>query len=286
MTEKMTLITGATGKTGRRVADRLRASQRVVRAGSRSGQPAFDWEDRTTWPKALDGVDAVYLTYYPDLAAPGAVDAVTAFVAMAVAVRVRRLVLLSGRGEPEAQRCEEVVAASGLEWTVVRASWFNQNFSENYFLDQVLAGHVALPAGPVSVPFVDADDIADVAAAALLEDRHVGQLYELTGPRPWTFEQAIGEIARVTGRDIRYEQVGFDAYAAMLEEAQVPADVAALILYLFREVLVERNGSPADGVERALGRPSRRFEDYVRDVAATGVWTPPPITPPQGGPSR
>jgi uncharacterized protein YbjT (DUF2867 family) len=195
---------------------------------------------------------------------------------------VRRLVLLSGRGEPEAERCEQVVAASGLEWTVVRASWFNQNFSENYFLDPIVAGHVALPAGPVSVPFVDADDIADVAAAALIEDRHVGQLYEVTGPRPWTFEQAIGEIARATGRDIRYEQVGEDAYAAMLEEAQVPADLAALILYLFRDVLVERNGSLADGVERALGRPPRRFEDYVRDVAATGVWTP-KVAPPAGG---
>jgi uncharacterized protein YbjT (DUF2867 family) len=278
----MTLITGGTGKTGRRVADRLRARQRAVRAGSRSSQPAFDWEDRRTWPKALDGVDAVYLTYYPDLAAPGAVDAIAAFVEMAVSARVRRLVLLSGRGEPEAERCEQVVAASGLEWTVVRASWFNQNFSENYFLDPIVAGHVALPAGPVFVPFVDADDIADVAAAALIEDRHIGHLYEVTGPRPWTFEQAIGEIARATGRDIRYEQVGEDAYAAMLEEAQVPADLAALILYLFRDVLVERNGSLADGVERALGRPPRRFEDYVRDVAATGVWTP-KVAPPAGG---
>jgi uncharacterized protein YbjT (DUF2867 family) len=276
MDNKTTLITGATGKTGRRVVERLQAARRPVRIGSRSGDPAFDWNDRTTWPAALEGVGAAYLSYFPDLAAPGATDAISAFTKIAVERGVKRLVLLSGRGEPEAQRCEAIVSSSGLEWTLVRASWFNQNFSENYLLDPILAGEVALPAGNVPEPFVDVEDIADVAAAALTEDRHVGQLYEVTGPRLLTFEQAIGEIARVTGRQIQYVPVSVDDYAAALEAAQLPPDLANLITYLFREVLDGRNASLADGVEKALGRPARSFEGYVRRTAETGVWNPAP----------
>lgn len=274
MSFKTTLVTGGTGKTGRRVAERLQAAGRPVRVGSRSNDPAFDWNDRSTWPAALDGVDAAYLSYYPDLAAPGAAEVIGAFTQLAVERGVKRLVLLSGRGELEAQRCEQVVSSSGLEWTVVRASWFNQNFSENYFLDPILAGEVALPAGQVPEPFIDVEDIADVAAAALTEDRHVGQLYEVTGPKLLTFEQALGEIGRATGREIRYVPISVDDYAAALEAAQLPPDLAGLITYLFREVLDGRNASLADGVQRALARPARSFEDYVRRTAETGIWNP------------
>jgi uncharacterized protein YbjT (DUF2867 family) len=272
MSSKTMLITGATGKTGRRVVERLQGAGLSVRPGSRSADPAFDWSDQATWPAALDSVDAAYLSYFPDLAAPGAAEVIAAFTAAAVERGVKRLVLLSGRGEPEALRCEQIVRDSGLQWTLVRASWFNQNFSENYFLEPILAGEVALPAGNVPEPFVDVEDIADVAAAALTDDRHVGQLYEVTGPGLWTFEQALGEIARVTGREIRYVPVSVDDYAAALEAAQLPPDLVELVTYLFREVLHGRNASLADGVPRALGRPARSFEDYVRRTAETGVW--------------
>ncbi|MDQ3695438.1 MAG: NAD(P)H-binding protein [Chloroflexota bacterium] len=267
-----TLVLGGTGKTGRRVAERLRARGLPVRVGSRSSQPPFDWEDQTTWAPALQDVEAVYLTYYPDLAVPGAVDAVRSFTALAVANGVRRLVLLSGRGEDEAERAEQVVQHAGLDWTIVRSSWFAQNFSENYLLDAVLGGEVALPAGDVGEPFVDADDIADVAVAALTEDGHTGQLYEVTGPRLLTMADAVAEIAAATGREIRFIPVSPEAYVAAMTEQGVPADFVWLVNYLFTTVLDGRNASLTDGVRRALGRAPRDFADYARDTAATGVW--------------
>jgi uncharacterized protein YbjT (DUF2867 family) len=177
------------------VVERLRTRNLPVRVGSRSGEPPFDWENPATWPGALQNVHAVYISYYPDVAAAGAVDAIRSLTELAVKSGVRRLILLSGRGEPEAERCEQLVRDSGVEWTILRASWFCQNFSENFLLEPLLAGEVALPVGHVGEPFVDADDIADVAVAALTEDGHAGRLYELTGPRLWTFAEATAEIA-------------------------------------------------------------------------------------------
>jgi uncharacterized protein YbjT (DUF2867 family) len=274
MTAQATLILGGTGKTGRRIVEQLTARKVPVRIGSRSATPSFDWENRSTWPAALANVDTVYISYYPDLAAPGATDAIRAFTELAVRSGVRRLVLLSGRGEPEAQRCEEIVMGSGAQWTVLRCSWFNQNFSENYLLEPILAGEVALPASNVVEPFVDADDIADAAVAALTDDKHAGQLYELTGPKLLTFAEAIGEIARASGRQIRYVQIPMDDYVAALEQAQLPADLIALIKYLFTEVLDGRNAYITDGVQRALGRAPTEFGEYARRAAAGGAWAP------------
>ena len=194
--KQTTLVLGGTGKTGRRVAQRLVARGVPTRVGSRSGEPPFDWEDEATWAPALQDVESVYISYYPDVAIPGAVEAVRSFAELAVGEGVRRLVLLSGRGEEEAQRAERVVQEMGVEWTVVRCSWFNQNFSENYLLEPILSGKVVLPAGDVPEPFVDADDIADVAVAALTEEGHAGEIYELTGPKLLTFAEAIAEISR------------------------------------------------------------------------------------------
>lgn len=266
------LVLGANGKTGRRVAERLKLRGVPVRLGSRSGTPPFDWDDAATWHAALRGVSAAYITYYPDLAMPGAAAAIQAFSTLAVSSGVDRLVLLSGRGEPDAQRCEEIVRASGAGYTLLRASWFAQNFSENFLLQPLLSGEIALPVGEVGEPFVDADDIADLAVAALTDDRHVGQLYELTGPALWTFSRAIAEIAKATRRSIRFVQVPINEYVAALEAAQLPPEWVSLIRYLFTEVLDGRNASVADGVSRALGRPARSFEDYVRTTVATGVW--------------
>ena len=272
MTAQTILVLGSTGKTGRRVAERLAFRHLPVRHGSRSATPPFDWDDRATWAPALDRVRAVYVSYYPDLAAEGAADAIQSFTDLAVKSSVRRLVLLSGRGEAEAQRCEEIVRQCGIEWTLLRCSWFAQNFSEAHFLEPILAGDVALPVAEIGEPFVDADDIADAAVAALTQDGHAGQLYELTGPRLWTFAQAIDEIARATGRPIRFTRIPAEQYVAALEEAQLPPPLVDLIRYLFTEVLDGRNASAADGVARALGRPARDFTDYVRETAATGIW--------------
>jgi uncharacterized protein YbjT (DUF2867 family) len=271
-TAKKTLILGGTGKTGRRVAQRLKRCGWPIRIGSRSGEPKFDWLNKTTWKPVLRAVDAVYVTYQPDLAVPGAVDTIRSFAATAVESGVRRLVLLSGRGEKEAQQCEQVVMASGAEWTIIRASWFSQNFSESYLLEPVLAGHVALPAGNIGEPFVDAEDIADVAVAALTDAGHANQLYELTGPRLLTFEEAVGEIAKAAGRPIRYEQLSMEEYARALTEYGIPNEYVALLTYLFTEVLDGRNANLTDGVQRALSRKPTDFAAYARNTAATGVW--------------
>jgi uncharacterized protein YbjT (DUF2867 family) len=270
--EQLTLVLGATGKTGRRVAERLTARGVPLRLGSRSGEPSFDWDDQTTWEHALRDVTSVYLVYYPDLAVPGAVTAIRAFVNLAVQSGVQHLVLLSGRGEDEAQRCEQVVQKSGVKWTILRASWFCQNFSENFMRDLVLGGEVALPAGKVAEPFVDVEDIADVAVAALTEEGHAGQLYELTGPRLLTFAEAVGEIARATSQEIRYAPISPEEFAAALADQKAPPDVRDFLIYLFTTVLDGRNAHLTDGVERALGRKPRDFAEYVRDAAASGAW--------------
>ncbi len=271
--EKTTLIVGGTGKTGRRVAERLTARGLPVRVGSRSGEPPFDWNDRATWAPALRGMHAAYVTYYPDLAVPGAADTIGAFADLAVDRGVRRLVLLSGRGEAEAQRAEQRVQESGADWTILRSSWFSQNFSESYFLESVLSGKIALPVGNVAEPFTDADDIADAALEALTEVGHTGQLYELTGPRLLTFAQAAEEIAAATGRNISYVPVPIEEFTGGLAAAGVPDDIVDLLTYLFTEVLDGRNAHVTDGVHRALGRQPRDFADYARAAARTGVWT-------------
>lgn len=272
--ESTTLVLGGTGKTGRRVAERLTARGLPVRIGSRSGEPPFDWEDRATWASALRNVGAVYLTYYPDLAIPGAVEAVGAFVELAVEHGIQRLVLLSGRGEEEAQRAERVVRESGLDWTILRSSWFSQNFSENYLLETVLSGEVILPVGNVGEPFVDAEDIADVAVAALTEGGHTGELYEVTGPRLLTFADAAAEIESAAGRPIRYVEVSPEDYASALADEGVPPDFVWLVNYLFTTVMDGRNAYLTDGVQRALGREPRDFTAYAREAAASGVWDP------------
>ncbi|NGO49598.1 NmrA family transcriptional regulator [Allomesorhizobium camelthorni] len=270
--EMPTLILGGTGKTGRRLEERLTVLGKPVRIGSRSGRPPFDWNDEATWEQALDGVGAAYISYYPDLAVPGAADAVGAFARLAVRNGVKRLVLLSGRGEEEAQRAEQAVQDSGADWTILRCSWFCQNFSESFLLDALNAGVVALPVSEVKEPFIDADDIADAAVASLTKDGHIGQLYEMTGPRLLTFAEAIGEIGKASGRDIRYVQINPREFDAMLVEQQLPAEFVGLLNELFTQVLDGRNSYLTDGVERALGRKPTDFSDYVRDAAATGVW--------------
>ena len=270
--DPVTLVLGGTGKTGRRVAERLGNRGIKTRIASRSAEIPFDWNDRSTWKATLDGVDAAYITYAPDLAIPGATDAVRDFVAMAVEQGVRRLVLLSGRGEEEAQACERIVQDAGVEWTVVRASWFNQNFSEGEFLGMVLDGAITLPAEDVPEPFVDANDIADVAVAALTEDGHNGEIYEVTGPRMLTFADVAEEIARAAGRKVQFIRIPKKDFAGAIADSGAPQEIAWLLNYLFDTVLDGRNAYVCDGVKRALGREPTDFSEFVDRIAASGAW--------------
>ena len=268
----LTLILGVTGKTGRRVAAGLKAKGVPIRLGSRSASPSFDWKNEASWDACLKDVAAVYLNYAPDLAVPGATDAIQAFVNRAKHHGVKRLVLLSGRGEAEAQACEEIVQKSEIEWTIVRASWFNQNFSEGAFIDMVLSGQITLPAGATSEPFVDIDDIAEVAVTAFTEPGHTGEVYEVTGPRLMTFADIAADLSTVTGREISYVEIPHDAFIEGVKASGAPEDVTWILDYLFATVLDGRNAQVTDGIERALGRPPKDFADYARDVATTGVW--------------
>jgi uncharacterized protein YbjT (DUF2867 family) len=270
---KPTLVLNGTGKIGRRVAERLAARDVPVRIGSRSGEPPFDWDDRSTWAPVLEGVGSAYVAHHWD-ALPGAAETLGSFADLAVERGVPRLVLLSGRGEEEAERAVRAVRDSGAELTVLGSTWFAQNFSEDYWRDMVQAGELALPAGDTPEPFVDADDIADVAVAALTDDRHAGELYELTGPRLLTFAEAVGEISRAVGREIRYVPVSIEEFAAASAAQGVPDEVVEMLTLIFGEVLDGRNAHLADGVQRALGREPRDFGDYARHAAATGIWNP------------
>jgi uncharacterized protein YbjT (DUF2867 family) len=271
-TSALTLVIGGNGKTGRRVADRLLVAGHGVRRASRSTTPAFDWYRPETWDAALDGVHAAYVTFQPDLAVRGSVDIIGAFGAAARAHGLARLVLLSGRGEPEAQACERVLLDCGVETTVVRGSFFAQNFSEHLLLGPVLDGVIALPAGNVVEPIVDADDIAEVVVVALTEPGHGGRVHELTGPRLLSFHEVAAELRAATGREVVYQPVTPAEYATAAVAAGVPAAEAEMLAGLFGHIFDGHNASLATGVSEVLGRPARDFADFARSAAAAGVW--------------
>ncbi len=272
MKDRPILVIGSTGKTGRRVAERLEAQGRTVRRGARRSAIPFDWDRPDTWAEALDGVGAAYVSFFPDLAFPGASEKIEALVDMARAKDIGRLVLLSGRGESHAQACEETVRTSGLDHTLVRASWFAQNFSEGYLRDPVLQGVVAMPAGDVREPIVDIEDLADVAVAALTDDRHSGALYEITGPELLGFADMTDALSAATGRAVRYQSISLDAFHAAMS-AMAGTFIADVFTGVCRETLDRHNAWLGDGVQRALGREPRSFAEFCRRAAAAGAWT-------------
>jgi uncharacterized protein YbjT (DUF2867 family) len=272
MQDNPILVIGATGKTGSRVATKLRSLGRAVRCGSRNSTIPFDWEMPETWKPALSGVKSAYVTYFPDLAFPGAVAKLEAVCQTAKDAGVEHLVLLSGRGEHHAKLGEDVVRKSGVDFTIVRAAWFAQNFSEGYLKDPVLAGVLPMPGGMIKEPIIDIDDIADVVAAALTDDDHKGKLYEVTGPRLMTFADMAAELSTAIGREIRHIPISFEAFHT--EIAQVGGDfVADVFTAIARETLDGRNEWLGDGVQRALGRPPRDFMEFARSAAQEGKWS-------------
>lgn len=271
MTIQPILVLGATGKTGSRIAQRLENKGLPVRRGSRGAAIPFDWNTPDTWDAVLAGVSSVYISYYPDIAVPGGVEAVSAFTEQARAAGVVKIVLLTGRGEYHAQRAEEVVRNSGLPFTIVRAAWFAQNFSEGALHDPVMAGVLPMPGGDVQEPIVDVDDIADVAVAALADAGHDGETYEVTGPRLLTFAQMADVLSAATGRQITHVPISFeDFHAALLAgQGEMIADVLTAIA---RETLDGRNATLADGVQRALGRAPRDFATFADAAVRSGNW--------------
>lgn len=266
------LVIGGTGKTGRKVVERLVKRGINVRIGSRSVNPAFDWENPENWTPVLKGIDKVYITFQPDLAVPGAQEAIKQLTQQAKASGVQKLVLLSGRGEHEAEMCEQIVMNSDMDWSVVRADWFSQNFSESFFLDPILAGQVAVPRAETKIAFTDTDDIADVVVEALLDHQYSGKLLELTGPSLWTFKEVVHEIASATNREIQFHSISLADYTNILRSHKVPDAYIWLINYLFTNVLDGRNSTTTDTIQQVLGRPAKDFSTYVKETANAGIW--------------
>ena len=267
------LVIGGTGKTGHRVVKGLSQLGHNVTIGSRRGTPAFDWDDYTTFAPALKGMQRAYIVYYPDLAVPGAKEAITALAEAALKEGLEKVVLLSGKGEAEAEACEQIIANSGLNYTLVRASWFNQNFSEGSFLDFVLAGQIALPMPDAEIPFVDADDIAQVVTKVLVDDSYNGQTVTVTGPRKMTFREVVTAMSEGIGRELQYIPISIEEFKAGMKAAGSPDAYVWLFGYLFQEVLGNpENQKVSNDVQKVLGRPATDFKTYVEKTVATGIW--------------
>lgn len=266
------LIVGPNGKTGSRVQARLEQAGIRTRGVSRSTTPSFDWTAPQYWRAALEGVRAAYLTYHPDLSVPEAEGHIRTFCDLAANVGLDHVVLLSGRNEAGAQRAEQVLRESGLEWNVVQASWFAQNFSEDFMVDSVLAGELLIPAGTAGEPFVDIDDIADVVVATIMEPGLRNRLYEVTGPEVLSFADCLATISAAAGYTVKLTELPLDDYIEALQEQGVREYLIVLLRDLFADLFDGRSAYTAQGVLEALGRPATSFSDYARKAAASGAW--------------
>lgn len=266
------LVIGSTGKTGSRVFSRLQNKNADIRPASRNSEIPFDWYDETTWVKALAGISKAYITFQPDLAIPDSLSIITNFTQAAKAAGVQKLVLLSGRGEAEAIACEDVIRNSGIAFTIVRASFFMQNFSEGFWADSIAAKDFLILFVNAKEPFVDADDIADVVVAALLDNKHDGKTYELTGPELLSFQEVINKLSAALNTEIQLSQVPMGEYREILKSYQIPDDVIWLISYLFSEVLDGRNESVKNDIELVLNRKATSFDSYIEKATQAGFW--------------
>lgn len=266
------LIIGRNSKTGSRVNQRLKEIGLPTRAVSRTTTPVFDWENKATWLSAMAGTSKAYVSFQPDLAIPTAEQTIKDFIQLAIELGLKHIVLLSGRGEDGAQRAEQVLKESGITWNVIRSSWFAQNFSEAFMTEGILTGELFLPADGVKEPFIDIDDIADVAVAALTQKDLHNHLFEVTGPRSITFQQCVDEISSAIGYPVKYTTIPVNAFIGPLKEQGHPEGIQWLMRELFTVVLDGRNSQVMDGIEQALGRPATDFSHYIRKVLATRIW--------------
>lgn len=258
------LVLGKQGKTGRRVAQLLSERGASVIALSRSTTPVFDWQDETSnWKKLFTGFDAIYVTYQPDLAIPQAIEDITRFTIAARQAGVQHVVLLSGRGEPAAQQAETIIAGSGLHCHVIRASWFNQNFSEGFIAGMINQGVIYLPRGDMPEPFIDADDIAQSVVACLTEPNIPEGVYEVTGPELLSFKDCISMIARQMGKPLEFVDVSVEAFIHGLANQGFDSNMQWLMKMLFNEVLDGRNSHTTDTLSSLIRRPPTSFEHYV-----------------------
>ena len=272
-TASLTLVLGATGKTGSRVANRLLSRGLPVRTAARSGADAhFDWDDPGTYAPALHGVGRVYLLG-PVMRTHFA-DQVSAFLDQAEAAGARHVTYLSAYGtgsappETAMRRVElDLLGRQGLTHAILRPAWFMQNFSETFL--QPIDGAIVVPAGGGAEAFVDAGDIAAVASATLADPQaHAGAQYALTGPGALTFAEAAKIISAVSGQVIDYTDIDRDEWVAAAVAGGVPAEYGAVLRKLTETVASGRGSRPSNDIEKVTGAPPASFADFARRTAA------------------
>jgi len=276
---KTILVLGGTGKTGRRIIQRLETRGVPYRLASRSSEQRFDWYDDSTWSATIAGADTAYLA--PPVGPTGLAQA-GRFIKQAAAEGLRRVVLLSGRGVGSPGRefavyesgleLEHAVKDSGADWTIVRPAWFAQGFSEDFFREYVLAGEIRVSAGDGAEAWIDTNDVGDVMTAALLDERHTGQTYTLSGPRTLTMTEVAAELTAATGHPVGYIELSPDEHVAELVGFGLTLEDAESVRDLFAVIRNHRSEYVSDGVQQVLGRSPRDFTDWARETAKTGVW--------------
>jgi len=272
MDTNLTIITAPHSKTGKRVVNLFNKAGLAYRGASRTSEVPFDWTQPETWIDTLHSANAIYIVLPPDLAFSGLPEILKRFLKFCSAKRLKKIVLLSGRGEEEALKCEQLTLSCGIPATVVRASWFSQNFSEGMFQEEIQKGEIVVPVKEVKEPFVDAEDIAEVVFRALTETGHANKVYELTGPELLSFEDVAHRFSQQLGKPVKASYVPIDEYLAMLHQANIPIEEIEVIKFLYMELLDGRNERLAFGVEEALGRKSASITQFIDRHKTTDLW--------------
>jgi uncharacterized protein YbjT (DUF2867 family) len=275
------LVTGATGTVGSALLTALADRDATVRAAAREPPGdgpadewvAFDFERPETWGAALDGVEALFLLRPPQLSRVGPIRS---FVDAAARVGVTHSVVLSVLGAERNpllphRRIERHVAASGLDWTFLRPSFFTQNLLEVHG-DALRRGEIAVPAGDGETSFVDARDVGSVAAVTLTEAGHDGVAYDLTGPAALPYDEVAAVAREVLGYPVEYTNPSLPAFVGRSLRAGRPLGVALVMAGIYTTARLGLAGRVTDDVERVLGRPPRDvrtyFEDYRDELTA------------------
>ncbi|WP_437744201.1 NAD(P)H-binding protein [Sorangium sp. So ce1504] len=273
----LVLITGGTGTTGRAVAARLAAAGARVRTASRAAPAArdgveharFDWADAATHDEALRGADRVYLVAPAMVEDPSAL--MLPFVERALARGARRLVLLSAspvaEGSPGLGLVHRALRERAPEWTVLRPSWFMQNFIDPRHPHAAAIagrGELTTATGGGRVGFVDADDIAEVAARALFDGAPHNTSHVITGPEALSYDDVAAIVSRIAGRAIRHVRAGEEDARAYLVRAGVPSPYAGFLVSLDLAIRDGAEDRVTDVVQRVTGRAPRAFGDLAR----------------------
>lgn len=274
------LLTGGTGKTGRRIAAGLAAQGIKPRIASRDVKAAgphavhFDWADAATHGPALDGVDAAYLV--APAGVPDPLHAMVPFLHAALEAGVRRYVLLSAsslaEGEPMMGQVHAFLRGTAPEWVVLRPTWFMQSFSEQQHLPTIRdEGAIYTAAGDGRVPFIHADDIAAVGVAALLGKVAGDGDHVLTGPRALSYGDAASIIAAAAGRPVRHQRLSEDALAKRLAGHGLPPPYAAALAAMDTAVAHGSEDRITDAVQVITGRTPISFEAFA--ASNRDCWT-------------